>query len=233
MIKKKIIYIIIVFSYISTFSIWQESFQNTWNIEKIIPIPLWNDISHINTRFCNDWFQESKLTNELSLKIRPWEEKEICVIHFNTHDQDIYLRWAFADYTIEPNWNMVCGTDHTRNNTFSKFMKPFQENFIKVPAKWSVLRKTTIKFPIWINWLQKACFARWISPWELTEWEMILFVIRKINNIQILVEWKHYKTTDKIKDFLLENIIYILLIIISILLILEIIKFKKSKKPLI
>jgi len=198
--KKLVNFLLIsIFTLLSifSFSIWQES-NSMENVMNSLD-PWWvpndpalqgNKINYIDTKFCNDWFEQSKLKTELSLVIKPWEEKEICVIHFNRHrEEDIYLRWAFAGHIIEPNWNMVCGTDHTRDNVFSKFMKPFEENFIKVPAKWSVVRKTTIKFPIWVNWLQKACFARWISPWKLAEWENFLFVVRKVNEMNILIQW--------------------------------------------
>ena len=208
--------------------------QNTWYIQKTVPFPILseelNKVNYIDTKFCNDWLEENKLTMALSMIVRPWEEKEICVIHFNRNKEDIYIWWWFPDNRIESNWNTNCSADYEWNNPFSKFIIPFEKNFIKVPWKWYIIRKTTIKFPVWTTWIQKWCFAFWANPWELNKWEMFLLVVRKINYINISIEWSPYTIIESIKDIIIKNkniVFSILFIFILISLILEIKKYKK------
>jgi len=211
--------------------------QSSWSKTIIVGIPTLNEsrekLNHINTKFCNNWFKDEKLVHNIDIKIRPGEEKEICIIHYNTSSKDIYLWWWFPDNTKEPNWGFNCSSNYSRNNPFSKFIKPFEEKIIKVPANWYVIRKTTIKFPVWVNWIQKWCFAYWEDPWNLTWWQMFLFVLRKIHYINFSIEWKNYTKIEKTIDTFFKNkniLIYTLLIVVFLLLILEIKKQIKIKK---
>ena len=138
------------------------------------------------------------LIYDLSIVAKPGEEKEICIIHYNKSSKDIYLWWWFPDNAKEPNWGFNCSSNYLRDNPFSKFIKPFEEKFIKVPANWYVIRKTTIKFPVWVNWIQKWCFAYWEDPWDLKWWQIFLFITRKIHYLNVLVEWDA-KIENKIK----------------------------------
>ncbi|MFZ2151057.1 MAG: hypothetical protein WAZ12_02070 [Candidatus Absconditicoccaceae bacterium] len=147
-----------------------------------------NKLNYIDTRFCNDGLEEDKLTDNLSIVTKPGEEKEICVIHLNRNSEDIYLWGGFPDNAIEPNGNINCSSNYERNNPFSKFIEPFKENFITVPAKGYVIRKTTIKFPVGINGIQKGCFAYGLDSGKLKEGENFLFVIRRIAYINVLVQ---------------------------------------------
>ena len=130
------------------------------------------------------------------------------------------------------NWNNDCSTNNTRDNPFSKFIKPFDEEFIKIPAKWYTIVKTTIKFPIWINWLQKGCYAYSANQWNREEWNMLSIVTRKVRYIEVLVQWNPYTIIEILKDIIMQNkniLLSILFIVILTLLILEIKKMKNKK----
>ncbi|MFZ2151056.1 MAG: hypothetical protein WAZ12_02065 [Candidatus Absconditicoccaceae bacterium] len=211
---------------------------NTGFIEKKIPFPTLVSektklISNIDTRFCNDGLEEDKLTDNLSIVTKPGEKKEICVIHFNRNSEDIYLWGGFSSNELEPNGNTNCSSNYERNNPFSKFIKPFKENFITVPAKGYIIRKTTIKFPVGINGIQKGCFVYGPDEGTLKEGENLLFVVRKINEINILISKEPYTKAEKIKQYLdknKNNILYILFMLVFFILIIEIKKLKKKKK---
>jgi hypothetical protein len=243
--SKKTILLTIILWFIFIFN-WCTFWQLTWNEWNITAswLNIWLDawwvpnepalqaskINYIDTKFCNDGLEESKLKENLSIVIRPWEEKEICIIHFNRDKKDIYLWGWFPDNAIEPNWNTNCSSNYERDNPFSKFMKPFEDKLVTVPANWYIIRKTTIKFPVWINWTQKWCYAYWVDPWELKKWETLLFLIRKINYIDISVKWKPYTKIEILKDVIIKHKDWIIIWLFFLVLIIWILEIKKYKK---
>jgi len=231
----KLLFIIIIAFLYTNISNWADvdKNQDSWYIQKLIPFPKLNDetnkINYIYTRFCNNWLENNKLTENLSMIVRPWQEKEICMVYFNRDKEDIYLWWAFPDNAIESNWNRNCSTNYWWDNPFSKFIEPFWEKVIKVPAKSYLIKKTTIKFPIWTTWTQKWCFAYWVDWWIIESWQTFSLVVRRVAYINIYVQWEKYTIIEKIRDTIIENkniIISLLFIIILVLLILEIRKYK-------
>ncbi len=145
-------------------------------------------LNSIRTYYCNDWLDESKLTDSLSIIARPWEEKEICIIQFNLGSEDIYSWWAFPENKLFSNWRW-CDDQNSRGNAFAKFMKPFPEDKVKIPAKWYVIRKTTIKFPIWVKGMQYWCFAFGEATPPSTDWSMFNILVRRVNYVSVLVAW--------------------------------------------
>ncbi len=240
---KKIIIIILILSFLfinykSSISIWQYNFDpiekiSSWNNLKEIKLDskamVWTRwLNSIRTYFCNDWVDESKLTDSLSIIARPWEEKEICIIQFNVGSEDIYSWWAFPENKLFWSWRW-CDDQNSRGNAFAKFMKPFPEESVKIPAKWYVIRKTTIKFPIWVKWMQYWCFAFWEAQKEIKlYWWMFNVLVRRVNYITILVDWQEYSFSEKITKIFTTNKKYIFWVLFFIVLSIIVFEIKKN-----
>lgn len=186
---KKIFIILFFFIFINItcLSKWENINIKTKKIEVDFN-KIWNKINSIQTYFCNNWLNQKDLTENLSLVLSPWEEKEICIIQFNLSSWDIYSRWAFPNL-ITHSWWSFCNDNNSRDNPFSKYIKKFDNDKIKIPAKWYTIRRTTIKFPIWTSWMQYGCFAYGEKKDSEAD-QMINFIIRKTLRLKFFVSWE-------------------------------------------
>jgi hypothetical protein len=108
-------------------------------------------------------------------------------------------------------------------------MKPFPEESVKIPAKWYVIRKTTIKFPIWVKWMQYWCFAFWEAQKEIKlYWWMFNVLVRRVNYITILVDWQEYSFSEKITKIFTTNKKYIFWVLFFIVLSIIVFEIKKN-----
>lgn len=200
--KLKLIMIFLFFSIFlreNTFSINILSWEVilSWSKQLEIAIPKWlqwegNKLNYIDVRFCNNWIDKEKLVQNLSMVTRPWEEKEFCIIIFNRDSENHDIWYWFPKWVWEGE-NTNCDIDYWRTNPFGKFVKPFDTETITIPANWYIIKKTTMKFPAYVNWMQKWCFAfgiSWGTRMAWWWWISLAFVNRRVNFLNVLIEWE-------------------------------------------
>ena len=74
------------------------------------------DLKNIKAQFCN---QEMR-SKSLSLEMRPWQRKNICIVLFNTSDKPISLIFWFSSWKYNKDNVPICDGDIGMTNTFSK-----------------------------------------------------------------------------------------------------------------
>lgn len=217
-----------------------ENYIKPWEI-KTIQQDLWaNDgeaIQHIRLRFCNE-MKEDKFTVGLSLQMRPWQRKEICMVFSNnwTTSLDIFL--GFTEGVMNEKWDISCQNDMTNTNNFFKFISPNHTIWITVPANGNIIQRVTYRTPKSASGNIIWCASYKINQKEeIDPWKMFLVVTRKIAPITIIVTWSVYDfwRRDDMKDVYFTHTSSILKVIIVILALSIIVVIfqqdKKKRKP--
>lgn len=234
-------YILGLFCIVFFGMVYWENIQNTWiNTENIL-VPgevktfeqnLWinTDIQNIKIRFCNE-MEQDKFTTELSLKIQPWQSKEICMVFVNNSNTTWNIILGFSKWTKNNTWEISYENDMSDKNDFSKYIQNFPTTWILVPANGNVIKK--VKYYASKNTSGQIIWCasfKMNQEEKIEEGKMFLIITRKIAPITITITWPIYKFQwrDSIDDNQKSTILKVIIAILSILIIINI--FKKDKK---
>ena len=202
-------------------------------IQNINPISdTTKDLNDIQLSFCND--NDAKVTTPaLSLYMRPWQKKEICTVLSNNWDKTLNIFLWFSYWTLNKDGTIVCDSDMTNNNMFSKFITQSPTTWIIVAAHKNVIKRVN-----YIASKYKSGIIFWCAAYKINKKEsietgkMFLIIVRKSAPISINIRWPIYQfwRRDDLKNDTIKNpsILKIIISILGILLIINI--FNTTKK---
>lgn len=226
---KKYVWIVLVISALG-FALWEdivgtwitpENYLEPWKtkiINQDISPGAANNIQDITLRFCNE-MEEQKFTVDLSLNMRPWQRKEICIALSNDWDAPSNVMLGFADGKIK-NGNVTCENDITYENDFSKFILQGPTTWIIVPAHGNIIQRVKYRASNHASGDIVGCAVYKINQEEKVDpGKMFVVVVRKIAPIKISVAWPVYTLWrwDDIKDVYTINKQILLKIVIALL----------------
>lgn len=172
------------------------------------------EIRNIWLRFCNDGLETDKLTNQLSLQLRPGQSTDICVIFFNNSMQQEKIRMWFwsgdkKDETVS------CSTNISWNEFDAMIYQNFSSDFI---LSWGekVVKKIRLHVPKSAMGNIYGCIAYYLPDnYSQNPGDLFGVIVRKAAPIEIAVTWSVYTLwrRDGIKD----NSSFILKVIIAVL----------------
>ncbi len=190
------------------------------------------DLNDIQLSFCNDTV--SKVTTPaLSLNMRPWQKKEICMVLSNNWDKTLNILLWFSYWTLNKDGTIMCDADMSNNNTFSKYITQNSTTWIIVAAHKNVIKKVNYVASKYKSGIMFWCAAYKINKKESIETgKMFLIIVRKSAPISINIRWPIYQfwRRDDLKNDTIKNpsILKIIISILGILLIINI--FNTTKK---
>lgn len=231
-------------------SFWQNTHINqdnvfqTWEQTKIVTQAIkWDTINDLNllwAKFCNNWLEFQKRTNQLQLQMQPGQKKYICMVFYNISlEKVINVRFAFSSTDINKEWNITCDDDMTTKNEFSKFIDQTHNRWFIIPPNSRVIKKMRIDIPTnytgnILNW----CLSYKINKEETMDpWQMFLFTYRKTAPIAITITWDVYSfwRQDDIKHMYAVNkwlILKSIAVILGLWIIITIVHINhKKEKP--
>jgi len=195
------------------------------------------DLNNVKIRFCNE-IKKNIYTDDLSLDIRPWQKKEICMVLSNKWNIALNVLVGFAEAKVDEKWRISCGNDISYDNPFSKYIMEGPTTWIVVPASGNVIQRVRYVAPKTASGDVFGCVVYKINQEErIATGQMFLVVVRKIAPIYINITWSVYTLwrRDDIKYIYTDNkqtILKILIAILAIRLFVTIMKTgnKKDKK---
>lgn len=201
---KKYIWIFVLFCSISNVFAQQSSisWKNIDNntITKSVTQDLYSDnitdLNNIQSMFCND----SKITKDLTIDLRPWQRKNICIVFINKSNISIPLSFWFSDTIVNNEGLLTC--DVTKN-TFSKSIKNNIITWIIIPVSWTIIQNFTYISSKNTSWNINGCFGYQIDKQEkIKDGNMFLIIPRKVWFIYINITWSVYNfwRRDDIKE---------------------------------
>jgi len=228
-------------------SLWQ-TFANpdntftTWEQTKIVTQDIkWatiNDLNFLWMRFCNNWLESRKLTNQLELQIQPGQKKDICLVFFNVSpDKPLDVKFWFSATNIDEKWKISCDDDMTTKNDFSKLIDQTGNTWFIIPPNGKVLKK----LKMYISKTYTGNTMYWCLAYKMNKeeamdpWQMFLFVYRKTAPMAITITGNPYRfwRRDDLKDTYTSNRNIVLKTIIALLglwIVVSIIQTAKKKK---
>ena len=173
-----------------------------------------DEINVVQTMFCND----NQLSKNLSLSIRPWQRKNICVVFSNTSDEPVNVEVWFSEWEINNVWTVVCNKD-MQDNTFNNQITKYSTGIV-IPASGNVVKlfqyATSKDATGKILW----CFGYKINKqFKINTWDMFLIIPRKVGHITIDMSWSiyNYGWRDDVKFAYTDNKQIVLKVLIGIL----------------
>jgi hypothetical protein len=151
--------------------------------------------------------------------MRPGQRKEICMVFSNNWNDVKNIAYWFSYGQKDTDWKVVCDSNMSDKNIFSKFISPSPTTWIIIPAHANIVIK--------VNYLatrDASGVVYWCASYmlnqkrEIEPGKMFLIVFRKSNIINIAITWSVYKfwRWDDLKNDTIKNP-FILKIIIGIL----------------
>ena len=184
------------------------------------------------------WFCNSSKTNDvprtLTLQMRPWQRREICIAFFNQWDKSTKIVFWFSKGNIDKDWIPKCDADMSTQNEFSRRILNDQTTKIMIPAQGNIIKKVTYLASKSASGNLLGCLGYKLDKEESIEpGNIFLITARKVGYIYVNISWSVYNfwRRDDIKGIYIYNRSSILKIIIGILAIGIIISiFKTDKK---
>jgi len=177
-------------SYLVVLLLWVGiGFAQTWSQtpqEQFDMVKQMNYLNQVGVYFVNE------ITNatpkEYSLTINQWESKELTLLLKNESDKNLHVRVKFADQALSNAWTRWCLADY--ENWFSRFVTAPRESDILLPAKSQMTKKIELKFPVWIESIQKWCIAYGVTEDLQKNTKSALSIItRKVLFLDALIWW--------------------------------------------
>lgn len=193
------------------------------------------DLQNIKALFCELGANKQWLSKELSLELRPWQSKEICIAFFNQWDTPIDILYGFTKWKKMNNGAFVCESNIDEVNDFSKFISHNDMTWVTVPVSGNIIKKMIYTAPRSATGDIYWCLIYKLNRDESIEpGKMFLIKIIKASYITVDITWSVYNfwRRDDIKYAYTDNkeiILKILIGILSVRLLVTIIK--TVKKP--
>lgn len=179
-----------------------------------------NDLFKILMFSCNDGIKENKLTKQFILQARPWQEKKICLLVYNTLKRKVDLTLSFYQWEKDKE-NVFCWNMSAKDN-FSPLVQDITwwTFWLSLLPEQQIVKNFEIKIP------QESTGNIYWCIWATIDGavikntgDMLGIVVRKPISIAITVTWSVYKfwRIDDIHDIYIQKQSSILKIIISIL----------------
>lgn len=195
------------------------------------------DLNNVRLRFCNE-MNKNIFTDDLWLKMRPWQKKEICIVLTSKAAMPINVLVGFSEATVDEKWRITCGNDISYTNRFSQNIINGPMTGIIVPASGSTIQRFRYYAPQTSTGDEYGCVVYKINQEEkIATGQMFLVLVRKIAPVYINITGDIYNfwRWDDIKYIYTDNqkiILKIILAILVIRLVITIVKTaKKKSKP--
>lgn len=138
----------------------------------------------IDINFCN----HEEMDKELDIVGKAGEKVPICVELTNKWEVPIVMNIEFLDsvITADSNKSRACNASDRPKKQFGNFLLPYSGDFI-LPAKQTIQKEYSIKYPIGFSGLSHGCLAYYIVWSDIENGDMFTVRIRSIKYIDVFV----------------------------------------------
>lgn len=203
-------------------------------------LPLYNeknqDIFSMWINYCNDWIVWENTNSKMTINMRPWMTKNVCIAFYNNSPNNHDLLIGFAGWTINKSDNtFVCeNNDYDKQNDFYKYIYFTGEVTAVSGNGWVSITNAKIHIPKTLSWDIYGCVWFSLSWWYTQEtWSMlgVTFVRRFPIVLHITGSVYNLWRRDDGKELLVNNKATIAKIFVAIFSIWLIVTILKTTKP--
>ncbi len=195
-----------------------------------------NDLFQILMFSCDDWIDENKIKNKFMISVRPWQQKDMCLLVYNKLEKKVDINLSFYEWKKDKDMVSCWDVSHEGD----KFM-PLIENIswwifsLSLSSGQQIVTTFKMKLPknsstgviYWCIWAT--------IDWSISQkpWDMLGIIVRKYIPATITVTWPVYNLwwRDDIKDTNNKALFLKIIIgILALLLILSVINPQNKKE---